>query len=56
MWPPQVTRSSWGQLAQGAVLIEGPWVEEMPYIQILFMTGFEPLSRKVINQGGNIFV
>lgn len=56
MCHPQVTQSSRGHLAQSIMSVEGPGVKEIPYIQKLFMTGFEPPSPKVINQGGNISV
>lgn len=53
MWPPQVTPSSRGHLAQSTALINGPWVEEIPHIPNLFMASDEPPSPEMIDQGGN---
>lgn len=38
MWPPQVTKSSQGQLALEIMLTEGPWIKEIPHTQKLLMT------------------
>lgn len=53
MWPPQVTKSSQGQLALEIMLTEGLWIKEIPHTQKLFMTSFEPPSPQTI-KGGNV--
>lgn len=41
-------------MARSTELIECPWVEESPRIQILFMTGFEPVSQS--DQSGREYI
>lgn len=51
MWPPQVTKSSQGQLALEIMLTEGLWIKEIPHTQKLFMTSFEPRVLKRSREG-----